>query len=824
MAYHVHWHNHSRSGSLRQASLMVALAVAAAIALPAPVATRRSSQPPEASPTQASKTAPAAPVTVENKVRFKLQTFDLRDVRLLDGPFREAMVRDQQYLLSLDADRLLHNFRVNAGLPSTAKPLGGWEAPDVELRGHSVGHYLTACALMFRATGDARFKQRGDVIVFELAKAQRALAARGANVGYLSAFPEELIDRVETRQRVWAPYYTLHKIMAGLLDMAELADNAQALDVVTRMASWVRFRMDRLTVEQQQRMLGTEFGGMGEVLANLYAVTGNPDHLRVARMFDHKTLFDPLARGEDPLDGLHGNTQIPKMIAAAREYELTGESRYYDIARTFWQRVALNRSYVIGGNTDDESFFPVTDFARHLGSASAETCNTYNMLKLTRHLFQLAPSAEIMDFYERALFNHILPSQDPDTGMVMYYCPLKPGAFKTFSTPDDSFWCCVGTGMENHAKYADTIYAHDDRSLYVNLFLASELTWKTRGLRLRQETTFPEEEATRLTLTLDRPARFALMVRYPMWAQAGLTITVNDQAQAMAPATPGSYVALEREWKSGDVVRVKMPMAVHTEPLPGETKILAVMYGPLVLAADLGKDGLDQVKRYGPSVPQLGRVKTPAIPAFVGDVKDVVPSIKPVAGKRLTFTTSGPGRPAPVTLLPFNRIFASRYTVYWSVYSPAEWDARKSEVAATEARRQQVESATIDAIDVSNPASEAAHGLKAERSSTSEIEGRMYREARGGGFSYELKVVPDAPVLLACMFRGSEGRRRMFDILVDSEKVKTESLLYHPTEFFDMEYEVPAALTRGKTRITVRFQADATASTGALLELRTVRR
>ncbi len=323
----------------------------------------------------------------------KVWQFLPTEVRLLDGPFRDAMLRDQQFLLALDPDRLLHTFRLNAGLPSTAQPLGGWEAPDVELRGHSTGHYLSALSLMYAYTGDERFKTRADLLVAELAKVQDALAAKASHPGYLSAFPEELFDRVETRRAVWAPYYTLHKILAGLIDANQLCDNRQALDMAERLAGWVKFRTDRLTHAQQQAMLETEFGGMAESLANLSAIAGKPEYLTLARVFDHDRLFGPLASGDDPLDGLHANTQIPKMIAAAREYELTGDTRYRDIAQTFWTRVATTRSYANGGDSDDEHFFPVSQFAERLGAESSETCNTYNMLKLTRHLFAWAPSA-----------------------------------------------------------------------------------------------------------------------------------------------------------------------------------------------------------------------------------------------------------------------------------------------------------------------------------------------------------------------------------------------------------------------------------------------
>ena len=450
----------------------------------------------------------------------KVVPFDLGQVRLLDGPFQQAQQRDLTYLLSLDADRLLHNFRVAAGLPSSARPLGGWESPQCELRGHSVGHYLSACALMYAGTGNEAIKARAVGIVAELAKCQAALPRQGCHSGFLSAYPESFFDRVDQGKPVWAPYYTLHKIMAGLLEVHLHCGDRQALDVLAKMADWLRFRVDRLSTAQMQRSLENEHGGMNEVLANFYAVTKNPDHLRLARAFNHEAIFAPLARGEDTLDGKHANTQIPKITGAAREYELTGETRFRDIAQFFWRQVALKRSYVIGGHSDDEHFFPINRFAEHLSPATCETCNTYNMLKLTRHIFAWQPTAETMDFYERALFNHILASQEPTRGMMIYFAPLKPGHFKTYNTPEDSFWCCTGTGMENHAKYGDTIYFHDEGSLYVNLFIASELAWPEKGLSLRQETQFPAEDAVRLKFKLQAPLRLAIKIRCPGWRSA----------------------------------------------------------------------------------------------------------------------------------------------------------------------------------------------------------------------------------------------------------------------------------------------------------------
>jgi hypothetical protein len=600
------------------------------------------------------------------KPALKALPFSMGQVRLLDGPFREAMLRDQKYLLSLDADRFLHTFRITAGLPSSAKPYGGWEEPKVELRGHSLGHYLSACALMYSSTGDERLKARADGIVTELAKIQEAMPSRGFHAGYLSAFPEEFFDRVDAAQNVWAPYYTLHKIMAGLLDVHQHCNNRQALDVLVKLADWVRFRVDRLSEAQQQKALDTEFGGMMEVLENLYGVTGNPEYLRVARKFDHRRVFDPLARGEDPLNGLHANTQIPKAIGAARDFELTGEKRYHDIASFFWQRVAHFRSYVIGGNSDGEMFFPPETFSKRLGASSTETCNTYNMLKLTRHLFQWEPSAETMDFYERALYNHILASQDPATGMMTYYVPLRPASYKTFSTAEESFWCCVGTGMENHAKYGDTIYFHDDSTLYINLFIASELDWPEKGVKIRQVTQFPEEDKTRLTFQSSKSVRLKLQVRYPSWARSGMQIAVNGKAQRVK-ANPGSLAAIDRNWKNGDSVEIRFPMSLHLEAMPDDAHLVAILYGPMVLAGDLGKDGMENAVRYGPMSPQFGKGSAVEIPEFRCDLKDLLSKLRPEPGAPATFRSDGIGYPRDFVLAPFYKVVDPRYTVYWRI-------------------------------------------------------------------------------------------------------------------------------------------------------------
>ena len=745
--------------------------------------------------------------TASSKAPVIARAFPLSAVRLLDGPFRQAMERDIRYLVSLEPDRLLHNFRVAAGLPSAAQPLGGWEAPKCEVRGHSVGHYLSACALGYAASRDERLKARVETLVVELAKCQAALAASGSHAGYLSAFPESFFDRVDARKPVWAPWYTLHKILAGLLDAHVHCGSRQALAAADKLGDWVWFRMQRLSLAQQQAMLETEFGGMNEALANLSAASGKPAHLRTAQTFDHRRVFDPLAAGKDELNGLHANTQIPKIIGAAREYELTGQTRYRTIAQRFWKAVALDRSYCIGGHSDNEHFFPVDSFAKHLQPATCETCNTYNMLKLTRHLFAWAPSAATMDFYERALLNHILASQEPQQGALIYFATLKPGHFKTYSLPTDSFWCCVGTGMENHVRYAETVYFHDDQTLWLNLFVASELNWRDKGLVVRQETRFPDEDSTRLTFRCAEPVRLALKIRQPAWAQS-IAMSVNGQAIAVN-TQPSSYVAIERMWRDGDRVEIRLPMQLRLENLPGAPNIAAVCFGPVVLAGELGTEGLREPMPYAVKQLDYATVPAPRVPVFVSEEDQVLSRIKPVAGHPLAFRTQGLARPADVTLSPYFRLHHQRYNIYWHVMSAAGWEKEQAALAAEEVRRIALERRKVDDFRPGEQQPEQDHGLRGERTASGNFSGRMWRHASDGGwFSFRMKVDAQQPMTLLCTYWGGDGGPREFDILVEDQKIATQKLARNrPGEFFDVEHPLPAALVRGKKHVTVRFQA-----------------
>ena len=769
---------------------------------------------------------PAAPVDPSGLavVEPAARPFDLKQVRLLGGPFRDAMLRNRAYLLSLDPDRFLHMFRVTAGLPSNAEPYGGWEAPAVELRGHSLGHYLSALALLYASTGEDQLKTLVDSLVAELAKCQAALPTRGFSAGYLAAFPESYMDRVESGQPVWAPYYTLHKILAGLLDAYRHCGNQQALEVASRQADWVKSRMDRLGLEQQQLTLRMEFGGMQEVLANLHAATGRGEYLDLARVFDHRAVFDPLARGEDQLDGLHANTQIPKFIGAARHYELCGEARYRDVARFAWERVAQHRSYVIGGHSDREHFFPADEFARHLSAETCETCNTYNMLKLTRHLFGWSPSAQTMDFYERALYNHILSSQDPREGMFVYLMPLKPGYFKTYSQPHDSFWCCVGTGMENHAKYGDTIFFHDAESLYVNLFIASELDWPERGIKVRMETKFPEENTVRLILSCTQLVTGALKIRWPGWAGAGLAVEVNGDPQTVI-GQAGSYVALDREWRDGDRVEVRLPMNLHIELLPGAEDVVALMYGPLVLAGELGREDMDGISVYARGQLDHVRVPAPRVPVWVAQAMDLPNRIAPVPGRPLAFRTRGIGRPHDVTLIPFYQVHHQRYAVYWDLFGEGGWEAYQTELGRAEARAREQARRVLDFVAVGDRDSERRHQLEGERTQAGSHAGRAWRHATDGGwFSYVLAVRSNHDNVLQATFWGDDAGSRTFDVLVDGTAMATQKLDRNaPGEFFEVKWSLPPELTAGKDRVTVRFQAHPGHTAGGLFGLSTLK-
>jgi uncharacterized protein len=590
----------------------------------------------------------------------KVEAFRMTEVRLLPGTFADAQEANRAYVKRIDPDRLLHNFRVNAGLPSQAKPLGGWEAPDCELRGHFVGHYLSACALLYSSTGDEEIKHKGDYVVAELAKCQDKLGG-----GYLSAFPLSFFDRLNARTKVWAPFYTIHKIMAGMYDMHEHCDNKQALAVLRGMADWADHWTASIPEPHMQDILNTEYGGMNEVLYNLATVTGEDRYAQVGDRFTKKKFFNPLGLRRDELRGLHVNTHIPQVIGAARRYELSGDERFHDVADYFWYEVTSARAYVTGGTSNGELWLVQP---RHLGeelkqaTSTTECCCAYNMLKLTRHLYRWSADPRYFDYYERTLLNHRLGTINPENGHTQYYLSIVPAAWKTFNTENDSFWCCTGTGVEEYSKLNSSIYFHDGDGLYVNLFIASELDWRDKGVKVRQETTFPESPRTALVISTQTPARLALHIRIPEWAGPETALKINGETMDVV-SSPGSYLTIARTWKEGDRLELELPMYLRIEAMPDERTTQALLYGPLVLAGKLGADGLAPELMVGPEGPDV-KHHPMTVPQFRAAGPNPDSWVKPT-GDGLTFRTTG--QEQDITLVPLNKVFKERYSIYWTV-------------------------------------------------------------------------------------------------------------------------------------------------------------
>ena len=610
-------------------------------------------------------------VFARHEAKPRVQPFALRDVTLAaDGPYAQSRAWSRGFMLRITPDRLLHNFRVTAGLPSTAVPLGGNESPNSLLRGHWVGHYLSACALLYGSTGDAEIKARGDAIVAGMAECQVKLSAGG----YVSAFPETEFTRLEMGQKVWAPFYTLHKLMAGLLDMHEHAGNAQALDVAIGLAGWVDKWSAARSEDRMQDILNEEFGGIAESLYNLAAVTGDDRWARAGDRFQKKIFLRPLLERHDELRQLHANTHMPQVIAAARRYELTGDSRFRVIPEFFWETVVESRTFAPGGSGTMERW---VTYANHLAwemkssSENQECCCAYNMMKLTRQMYAWQPQMRYVEYYERNLLNHRLGTIEPETGHTTYFLSMAPAAWKTIGTEDQTFWCCNGTALEEFAKLQNSVYFHDDDSLYVNLFVATELNWKERGVRLKQETVFPREPRTRLTILAANGGKWTMRLRVPAWTTEEARVLVNGRALDFAPQLgiapqPGTYVNLTRVWAVGDHVELEMPMRLTREVLGDDPSMQAFLYGPVVLAGQFPKGELSFDLLHKNEEPKVKEAPL-AVPALAEKGNKLEQWIVPVEGQSMTFRTKGTGG-EQVRLKPLNESW-QRFAVYFQVMS-----------------------------------------------------------------------------------------------------------------------------------------------------------
>ena len=746
---------------------------------------------------------------------MKACAFPLSQVRLLDGGiFKERQDVHSGYLLSIEADRMLAPFRLQAGLAAKAERYGGWESRDIS--GHTLGHYLSALSLLVASTGDERARERVDYIIDELAACQ---AANGD--GYVlpvnkQAFEQLRAGKIEASpfslNGVWVPFYTQHKVMAGLRDAFRLAGNSKALDVERRIADWLGKVLAGLSAGQIQEMLRTEHGGMNEVLADLSSDTGDVRYLHIAaRYFHHSVVLDPIMRGEDRLDGLHGNTQIPKVIGLGREYELTGEPELRMGAEIFWDNVVKRRSYCIGGHGESEHFFPVEQFPRRLTPNTCETCNTYNMLKLTSHLFSWEPKAEYMDFVERAMINHLAANIGRRPGEFGYFLGLGSVGVKVFSTPYDSWWCCVGTGLENPVRYGEQIYFHSGDTLWVNLFIGSTLSWPERGIVLRQETRVPEGDTAKFCFKCEMPSKLALKMRHPYWCE-NPAVKVNGGMVAV-DSSPSSYMTLERTWSDGDVIELHLPMTPRLEPLPhSDEKVLSVLHGPTVLAAIVPDEpGVVNPASQRFSEHLNARGKTDAFPPqfVVPGANDLISKLHRRDAAFDEFESNGVVKPDDLLFVPLYRVYEEQYAVYLPLMTADEWAVRESDLRAERDEQLKIDAATLDSVTPGYQQPEVEHALRESQSDIEDFAGRKCRLARNGGwFSYDLAVAPDEPCGVVITYWGGVWHERKFDVLVDGEYLATQSLLTNrPGDFFDVAHEIPVQWTRGKRKVNIRFQS-----------------
>jgi DUF1680 family protein len=731
----------------------------------------------------------------------------LSDVRLLPSPYKAAVDANLAYLMYLSPDRFLHNYHKFAGLPVRGELYGGWEGDTIA--GEGLGHYLSALALMHAQTGDAECKQRITYIVSEMARVQ-ARQGDGYCAGFLrkrkdgtivdgkEIFPEIVAGDIRSYgfdlNGAWSPLYNLHKVFAGLLDAHALAGNQQALTVAIGFGGYMDKVFGALTPEQVQSVLNCEYGGLNESFAELYARTNDPRWLKLSQtIYDHKVL-DAVVAGRDELSNIHSNTQIPKVIGLARISELTDKPEFAKGAGFFWRTIVDHHSFVIGGNGDREYFFQPDTLSQHITEQTCEECASYNMLKLTRHLYSWQPDAAYFDYYERTHLNHILAAQDPKSGMFTYMTPLMSGSARGFSSKDNDFWCCVLSGMESHAKHGDSIYwqgkdASGGDALFVNLFIPSTVAWAKKKAAFELNTQYPYDG--RIAFTVKRGGgAFTLGLRIPAWAK---TYAVNVNG-APAGAKTGGYVLIKRQWRAGDVVTLDLSLDLRLESTPGDDKVVALLRGPMVLAADLAPAGEEPYEADAP--------------ALVG--ADLLAGFKPVSVEKAIYRTDGTGRPGDMTFSPFYNQYERRSAVYFSRYTDAEWATAQVAYKAEQARRKDEAARSVDVMHLGEMQAEHDHNLQSELSYPVVYRARNGRDARNGGyFSFEFKVQRDGkdagPLVLQATYWGSETNR-VFDILVDGTAIAHERLSgRQPGAWIDVDYPVPEALTKGKQKITVRF-------------------
>lgn len=763
-----------------------------------------------------------------------VQPFPLADVRLLDSPFKHAEQINLQYLLAMEPDRLLAPYLREAGLPAKAESYGNWESSGLD--GHIGGHYLTALALMYASTGNEVVLQRLNYMIDELKKCQD----KHGN-GYIGGIPDGdeawkalakgqiKVDNFSLNDK-WVPWYNIHKTYAGLRDAYVYAGNETAKAMLVKLSDWALKLTEGLSDEQMELMLRGEYGGMNEVFVDVAEITGEQKYLTLAKRFSHRLLLDPLLKRKDELTGMHANTQIPKVIGFKRIADVTGDKKWNDAARFFWETVAHKRSVAIGGNSVKEHFHPADDFQAMIEDIEGpETCNTYNMLKLSKLFYESSGDLTYLDFYERGLYNHILSSQHPQTGGLVYFTSMRPNHYRVYSQVDKAMWCCVGSGIENHGKYGELIYAQRDDQLYVNLFIPSRLNWRDKKVKLRQETAFPDTELT--TIVIEEGGNFTLNLRYPTWvANKALAVKVNGKA-IKVNARPGQYVKVKRKWEAGDKVRVNLPMHTRLESMPDGSPYYAVLHGPVVLAAKTQPFPAEKLEYFADDS-RMGHIAKgqmcplDAAPTFVTDDQDFHKKITPVEGKPLAFRApvmTG-DKTHEVELIPFFRLHESRYTLYWPVASKTEFTQWQAANSMKEQTRLALEAMTIDQVNPGQQQPESDHFLRSERSEMGIHLGRHWRHAEGW-FSYVLNDPKHAATTLRITyFSGDAGRR--FDIFVNNHRIAEVELQARPGEdFYTVDYALPEALVDAAHdgKLVVKFAAKPGSIAGGIYHVRLMR-
>ena len=780
------------------------------------------------------------------QTNHQVSYFSLQDVKLLSSPFLQAQQTDLHYILALDPDRLSAPFLREAGLTPKAPSYTNWE--NTGLDGHIGGHYLSALSMMYAATGDTAIYHRLNYMLNELHRAQQAVGTGfiGGTPGSLQLWKEIKAGDIRaggfSLNGKWVPLYNIHKTYAGLRDAYLYAHSDLARQMLIDLTDWMIDITSGLSDSQMQDMLRSEHGGLNETFADVAEITGDKKYLKLARRFSHKVILDPLIKDEDRLNGMHANTQIPKVIGYKRVAEVSKDDKDWNhaaewdhAARFFWNTVVNHRSVCIGGNSVREHFHPSDNFTSMLNDVQGpETCNTYNMLRLTKMLYQNSgdvdnsnkPDPRYVDYYERALYNHILSSQEPDKGGFVYFTPMRPGHYRVYSQPETSMWCCVGSGLENHTKYGEFIYAHRQDTLYVNLFIPSQLNWKEQGVTLTQETLFPDDG--KVTLRIDKASKkkLTLMIRIPGWAGSSkdYAITINGQKKKYA-IRPGvsTYLPIHRKWKKGDVITFNLPMEVSLEQIPDKKDYYAFLYGPIVLAASTGTEHLDGIyadDSRGGHIAHGKQIPLQEVPILIGNPVSIRTSLHKLNGNKLAFSYDGNIYPAqmgkPLELVPFFRLHNSRYAVYFRQTSEEQFKAIQEEMATAERKATELANQTVDLIFPGEQQPESDHGIQYEESETGTHKDRHFRRAKKW-FSYNLKVKKEASQLMLTIRK--EDRNKTM-ILLNNERLTLTPTISKADKdgFITLNYLLPQKLKAGSCEILLK--PDGTEWTSAIYEVR----